>query len=83
MNRLLAPPEHGSYNIHSTWFSRNIPASTTGALIMNKFYVNPLRAKFFRGNINIYLYFVSFPHIDTTRVFEIFPHIRQELTYST
>ena len=35
------------------------------------FLINPLRAKFFRGNINIYLHFVSFLHIDTTQVFEI------------
>ena len=46
-------------------------------------YINPLHAKFFRGNINIYLYFVSFLHIDTTRVVEILPAIRQESTYST
>ena len=45
--------------------------------------VNPLRAKFFRGNINIYLHFVSFLHIDTTQVIEIHPEIRQEPTYST
>ena len=44
---------------------------------------NPLRAKFLRGNINIYLHFVSFLHIDTTQVVEIFPQIRQEPTYST
>ena len=45
--------------------------------------INPLRAKFFRGNINIYLHFVSFIHFDTTPVVEILPQIRQELTYST
>ena len=44
---------------------------------------NPLHAKFFRGNINMYLHFVSFLHIDTTRVVEILPQIRQEPTYST
>ena len=38
---------------------------------------------FFRGNINIYLHFVSFLHIDTTQVVEILPQIRQESTYST
>ena len=43
----------------------------------------PLRAKFFRGNINIYLYFVSFLHIDATQVVEIVPQMRQEPTYST
>ena len=34
---------------------------------------NPVRAKFFRGNINTYLHFVSFLHIDTTQVGEILP----------
>ena len=45
--------------------------------------INPLRAKFFRASINIYLYFVSFLHIDMTQVVEILPQIRQETTYST
>ena len=44
---------------------------------------NPLHAKICRGNINIYLHFVSFLHIDTTQVVEILPQIRQEPTYST
>ena len=44
---------------------------------------NPLRAKFFRGNINLYLHFVSFLHVCTTQVVEILPQIRQETTYST
>ena len=45
--------------------------------------VNPLRAKFFRENINIYLHFVSYLHIDTTQVVEILPQIRQEPAYAT
>ena len=45
--------------------------------------INPLRAKLFRGNINIYLQFMSFLHIDATQVVEILPQIRQEPTYST
>ena len=45
--------------------------------------VNPSRAKFFRGNINIYLHFVSFLHIDRTQVVEILPQIRPRPTYST
>ena len=53
------------------------------AKCFDAFKFNPLRAKFFRGNINIYLHFVSFLHIDTTQVVEILPQIRQELTYST
>ena len=31
----------------------------------------------------MYLYFMSFLHIDMTRVVGILPQIRQELTYST
>ena len=42
-----------------------------------------MRVKFLRGNMNIYLYIVSFLHIDTTQVVEIFPQIKQERTYST
>ena len=45
--------------------------------------LNPLHDKFFRGNINIYLHFVSFLYIDRTQVVEILPQIRQEPTYST
>ena len=33
--------------------------------------INPLRVKFFRGNKNIYLHFMSFLHIDMTQVVEI------------
>ena len=44
---------------------------------------NPLPATFLRGNINLYLHFVLFPHIYTTQVVEILPQIRQEPTYST
>ena len=53
------------------------------AVYLGYLYVNPLRAKFFRGNINIYLHFVSFLHIDTTQVVEILPQVRQESAYST
>ena len=45
--------------------------------------INPLRAKFFRGNINTYLHFVSFLHIDAMQLVELLPRIRQEPTYST
>ena len=45
--------------------------------------INPLRAKFFRRNINIYLHFVSFLPIDMMQVVEILPQIRQRPTYST
>ena len=43
----------------------------------------PLRDKFFRENINLYLHWVSYLHIDTTQVVDILPQIWQEPTYST
>ena len=39
-------------------------------------YVNPLRAKYFKGNINIYLHFVSLLHIDMTQVLKTLPRVR-------
>ena len=39
-------------------------------------YINPLRAKFFRVNINMYLHFMSFLHIGMTQVLKILPQIR-------
>ena len=46
---------------------------------------NSLRAKFFTGNINMYLHFMSFLHIDMPKipVIEILPRIRPGLTYFT
>ena len=44
---------------------------------------NPLRAKFFIGNTNMYLHFVPILHIHATQVVEILLQIRQEPTYST
>ena len=45
--------------------------------------LNPLCIKIFLENIKLYLQFISFLHTGTTQVAEIFPHVRQELTYST
>ena len=45
--------------------------------------INSLRAKFFRGNINIYLYLMSFLHTDMPKIIEILPHIRTGLLYFT
>ena len=42
-------------------------------LLRKDFYLNSLRAKFFRGNINMYSYFMSFLHTDTPKVIEILP----------
>ena len=44
---------------------------------------NPLRAKFFRENINIYLHFMSFLHTNKTHAVEIPPQVRQGPAYST
>ena len=46
-------------------------------------YLNPLHAKFFRMNKNIYLHFMSFPHINMTQIVEILSQVRQGPTYST
>ena len=45
--------------------------------------INSLHAEFLTENINIYIHFVSYLHIDTTQVVEILPQIRQEPAYST
>ena len=52
-------------------------------VVITASWINPLRARFFRGNINIYLHLVSFVHIDITQVIEILPQIRQWPTYTT
>ena len=56
---------------------------TEHSSISRCWFFNPLRAKFFRENINISLHFVSYLHIDTTQVVEILPQTRQEPTYFT
>ena len=45
--------------------------------------INPLRAKFFWGNINIYFHFMSLLHIDPTQVLKFLPQVRPGLIYST
>ena len=50
---------------------------------LTNIWLNSLHAKFFRGNINMYLHFMSLLHIDMTQVAEILPHVRQGPTYST
>ena len=44
-----------------------------GTSFHNFHILNPLRAIFFRENINIYLHFMSFLHIDKTQVLKIIP----------
>ena len=52
-------------------------------IVLYFFCFNPLRAKFFRKNINIYLHFMSFLHINKTEVVEIPPRVRLGPAYST
>ena len=44
--------------------------------------LNPLRAKFFTGNINIYSHFVSSILIDMTQVLKILPQVREGPTHT-
>ena len=44
--------------------------------------INPLRAKFFWGNLNIYLHFMAILHTDLTRVLKTLPQVRKRPTYS-
>ena len=46
-------------------------------------FVNPLHAKFFRWNLNIYLHLMSFLHTNKTQLVEIPPRVRQGPAYST
>ena len=43
--------------------------------------VNHLRVKFFKGNKNIHLHFMSSLHPYMPLIFEILPHVRQGLSY--
>ena len=52
-------------------------------LLWKPTYLNSLRAKFCRGNINIYLHFMSLLHIDMTQVLKILPQVTPGPTYST
>ena len=45
--------------------------------------INPLHAKFFRVNINMYLHSMSFLRTNETQVVEIPPPVRQGPAYTT
>ena len=45
--------------------------------------LNPVRAKFLRENINIYLHFMSFLHTKKTQVVKIPPRVRHGSAYYT
>ena len=53
--------------------------SFTTDILYSIHHFNPLHVKFFRGNKNIYLHFISILHIDKTQVIGILPH--EKLTY--
>ena len=52
------------------WKEHNIKNNNSGQ-------VNPLRAKFLIGNMNIYLHLMSFLHTNKTQVVEIPPRVGQ------
>ena len=51
--------------------------------VISSHYINPLRAKLLRENINMYLHFMSFLHTNKTQVAEIPPGVRRRPAYST
>ena len=63
------------------WFET--PWLSCAVIVMWIRHVNHLRAKFFRGNKNMHLHFMSFLHIDLTQVLKILPQVREGPTYST
>ena len=80
------------YNVdhrgRSTWQFQfvaqvNVKSAYIRCSVLNKGQFNSSRAKFCRGNINIYLHFMSLLHIDMTRVLKILPQVRPGPTYST
>ena len=62
-----------------------IKFTTTTSLIFHRrgldVGITPPRAKFFRGNIKIYLHCMSLPHIDMTQVVGIFLRVKQGLAH--
>ena len=68
--KLIEPQSGCNYSSMSS-VSNNVARIQVPVLI------NPLRAKFFRGNINIYSHFVSFLRIDMTQVLKILPQARE------
>ena len=64
------------------WNNHKMVVTIQMILSITGWSINPLRAKFFRGNINIYLRFVSFIHIDMTQVLKIHYQVREGSTYS-
>ena len=51
--------------------------------VPHRFIDNPLRANFFRVNVNMYLHSMSFLRTNKTQVVEIPPWVRQGPAYTT
>ena len=68
-----------NFNVLTALIGRQVRS----AIFVNDFSINPLRAKFFRGNINIDLHFMSLLHIEMTQVLKILPQVRPGPTHST
>ena len=49
------------------------------AVVLKLSKINPLCAKFFSGNIYIYLHFMSFLHIDLPQILKILPQEKKDL----
>ena len=73
--KLPCPVSHTHFNSKGTHQVLTISAMET--------LLNPLRAKLFRGNINIYLHFMSLLNIDMTQVHNALPQVRPTPTYFT
>ena len=73
------------FRLHTTRgrISRDGKDLLTWCIVCTNQFLTLYHAKFFRGNQNIYLHFMSFLHIDITQAVEIIPQVRQELAYST
>ena len=65
-----------------TW-SHSINSEVNELILSCLSMFNPLRAKFFIVNINMYLPFMSFLHIDMTQELKILPGVRPGPTYTT
>ena len=72
----------GEISVYVLQLSNGINRSGAGPKHWEIGKVNPLRAKLFKGNKNIYLHFMSFLHIDLTQVLKILPQVRAGSTYS-
>ena len=73
----MGPSPHGRHSAGKSlpWVSQDLQLTVHT--------LNPLRAKFFGGNIKHNLHFMSFLYIDMTQVVEILPQIRRGPTHSS